>query len=68
MCEFLKQAGYRNFLGFTHTGSCWVTIKDDYMRMGRILITGDNLINNADWFDEILDPMSILDMAVREQF
>lgn len=66
--EFLKQAGYRNFIGFTHTGSTWVTIKDDYMRMGRILITGDNLINHADWFEEILDPMSILDMAVREQF
>ena len=66
--EFLKQAGYRNFIGFTHNGSCWVTIKDDYMRMGRILITGDNLINNADWFDEIFDPMSILDVSVREQF
>lgn len=66
--EFLKQAGYRYFIGFTNSGSCWVTVKDDYMRHGRILITGNNLINNAAWFEEILDPMAILDMAIREQF
>ena len=45
--EFLKQAGYKNFIGFANNGSCWVTVKEDYMRHGRILVTGNNLINSA---------------------
>ena len=65
---FLQQAGYRNFIGFTQNGSCWVNVKEDHMRLGRIMITGNNLLNNAAWFEEILDPMTVLDLAIREQF
>lgn len=66
--EFLKQAGYKNFIGFANNGSCWVTVKEDHMRHGRILVTGNNLINSADWFDEVLDPMSVLDMVTRDKY
>ena len=66
--EFLKQAGYKNFIGFANNGSCWVTVKEDHMRHGRILITGNNLINNAAWFEEILDPMAVLDMVTRDKY
>lgn len=65
---FLQQAGYRNFIGFTQNGSCWVNVKEDHMRLGRIMVTGNNLLNNAAWFEEILDPMTVLDLAIREQF
>ena len=66
--EFLKQAGYSKFIGFAENGKPWVTIKDGYMRHGRILITGNNLINNAPWFEELFNPMDILDMVTRDQF
>ena len=66
--EFLKQAGYKNFIGFANNGSCWVTVKEDHMRHGRILVTGNNLINNAAWFEEILDPMTVLDMVTRDKY
>lgn len=66
--EFLKQAGYRNFIGFTHSGSCWVTVKEDHMRHGRIMITGNNLMNNGAWFEEILDPLTVLDMVTRDKY
>lgn len=65
---FLQQAGYRNFIGFTQDGNCWVNVKEDHMRLGRIMVTGNNLLNNAAWFEEILDPMTVLDLAIREQF
>lgn len=66
--EFLKQAGYTNFIGFTNNGSCWVTVTENYMRHGRILVTGNNLINNAQWFDDIFNPLTILDMETRDKY
>lgn len=65
---FLKQAGYTNFIGFASDGKPWVTITNEYMRHGRIMITGNNLINNPTWFKDILDPMAILDMTTRDQY
>ena len=66
--EFLKQAGYTKFIGFASDGKPWVTITDEYMRHGRILITGNNLINNAGWFEDLFDPLTILDMTTRDQY
>ena len=66
--EFLKQAGYWNFIGQCGDGKPWATIQPGYMRQGRIMVTGNNLINNASWFENILDPATVLDYATREKY
>ena len=61
--EALKNAGFRYFLGFCSDGYPWATIQADYVRMGRIMVTGSTLKHNAGWFTGILDPETILDSA-----
>jgi len=59
--ELLKNAGFQYFLGFNTDGISWSTISTDHVRMGRILVGGNNLQNNAAWFAGILDPTAVLD-------
>ncbi len=53
--------GFRYFLGFCEEGMPWYTASTDYIRQGRILVTGDNLKNNGGWFEGIFDASSVLD-------
>ncbi len=57
----LNDAGFRYFLGFCTDGVSWSSVSDNYVRIGRILVTGANMAHNADWFTNIFDPASILD-------
>ena len=66
--EFLKQAGYWNFIGLCADGAPWATIDPAYMRQGRIMVTGNNLVNNPTWFENILDPATVLDVEMREKY
>lgn len=58
---FLQQQGFRRYLGFCTTGTTWATLKEDYMRMGRLLVGGDNIRNHANWFEGIFDCENLLD-------
>lgn len=66
--DFLKQAGYWKFIGQCTNGTPWATVNPAYLRQGRIMVTGNNLINNPSWFENILDPATVLDMATREKY
>ena len=66
--EFMKKAGYWKFIGLCADGSPWATVDPAYMRQGRIMVTGNNLINNPTWFENILDPATVLDTTVREKY
>ncbi len=57
----LKGYDFTYFLGFCTEGTPWFTSMSDHVRQGRILVTGSNLAHNAQWFDGILDPASVLD-------
>lgn len=59
--EALQDAGFRYYLGFCEEGSPWATIDDDYVRLGRILVTGSNMAHRASWFNGIFDAASVLD-------
>ena len=59
----LYNAGFRYFLGFSNNGSPWSLCADTYVRQGRILVTGENLKDHADWFTGIFNPTEILDSS-----
>lgn len=59
----LKDAGFKYFLGFVTDGTPWLTVEDHYIRQGRILVDGNNISNNPEWFNGIFDAYSILDPA-----
>lgn len=59
----LKEAGFTDFIGFCSDGKLWFNAYSDHNRMGRILVTGSNLANHADWFDSIFDAYSVKDKA-----
>lgn len=57
----LQQQGFRRFLGFCTAGTPWATLQEDYMRMGRLPVGGDNIRNHPDWFAGIFDCTNLLD-------
>lgn len=57
----LNELGFKYYLGFCEDGKTWTTITDQYVRQGRILVTGANLAYHSDWFAGILEPTAILD-------
>ena len=59
--DLLSTAGFRFFLGFCDDGDLWTTVETDYVRQGRILVSGDNLIYYPEWFSGIFDPEAVLD-------
>ena len=61
--ETLKSYGFTNFIGFSKDGEPWFNAYPDHNRMGRILVTGSNLLNNAQWYEGIFDAYSVKDKA-----
>ena len=59
--DYLKSLGFNYFLGFCTEGDSFTFIAEDYVRQGRILVTGENLINNEKWFNGIVNPAEVLD-------
>ena len=57
----LKDFGFINYLGFCTAGEPWCSTQDNIFRQGRILVSGKNLTQHAQWFDGIFDPQTILD-------
>ncbi len=61
--DLLRNAGFRYFLGFSTNGAPWTTITNDYVRQGRLMVTGSNLAYHADWFASMFDAASVLDSS-----
>lgn len=59
----LSEAGFTHYLGFSTNGAPWLSLRENYVRQGRLLLTGSNLTNHPNWFDGLFDPVSILDPA-----
>ncbi len=58
----LRANGFGIFLGFANTdGSTWSYEGEQYVRMGRIMVSGSNMAHNGSWFDGIFDPSKVLD-------
>lgn len=61
--DYLKSLGYNYYLGFSSNGDPFTFIADEYVRQGRLMVTGDNLIHNADWFNGIFSTEELMDEA-----
>lgn len=61
--EYLKSLGYKYFIGFCEEGDPFTFVAEDYVRQGRLLVTGNNITNNAKWFTGIFDTEGLLDEA-----
>lgn len=59
----LHDTGFRYFIGFADSGNCWCTISDNYVRQGRLLVTGSNLAHHSDWFTPFFDATTILEKS-----
>ena len=59
--DMLYDLGFRYYLGFCEEGKPWSTITDQYVRQGRIMVTGSNLAHRASWFTNLFDASSVLD-------
>lgn len=59
--QALQEAGFRRYLGFATDGTTWATLGEDYMRMGRLMVGGENIRNHPDWFSGIFDCTNLLE-------
>lgn len=61
--SLLQSYGFTKFLGFCTEGKPWFTAATDHIRQGRLMVTGSNLTQKADWFTGIFDAAAVLDSA-----
>lgn len=61
--EYLKSQGFKYFLGFCSEGDPFTFIGEEYVRQGRLMVTGTNLKSNSKWFNGIFDTEDLLDEA-----
>ena len=59
--EVLRDLGFRYFIGFCEDGKPWTSITSDYVRQGRIMVSGSTLAYHADWFAAMFDASTVLD-------
>lgn len=61
--DYLKSIGFNYFLGFCTSGDPFTLIAEEYVRQGRLLVTGQNLTDNPNWFNGIFDTTDLLDTS-----
>ena len=59
--ELLKEAGFHYYLGFCESNSPWFVRTNEYIRQGRILVTGNSLEKYPKMFDGLFETVSVLD-------
>ena len=59
--SILQAAGFKHYIGFSADGNSWFTSAGDYIRQGRIPVSGSSLTYQTEWFAGIFDPASVLD-------
>lgn len=59
----LQNAGFRVFMGNASDGKTWISLKDSYVRQGRVLVSGTTMAYNSDWFTGMFDAKSVLDSS-----
>lgn len=65
--ETLQSGGFRYYLGFCNNGSPWGNVNSNYVRHGRILVSGSNMAYHPDWFADLFDTDAVLDKDIRGQ-
>lgn len=61
--EIVMQYGFRYYLGFCDNGEPWSRATTQYVRQGRIMVTGATLYHHSEWFTELFDASAVLDAS-----
>lgn len=59
----LQKFGFRYYLGFCEDGKPWTIITNDYVRQGRIMVSGANIAYHSDWFNGMFKASTVLDQT-----
>jgi hypothetical protein len=59
--ELLQNTGFRYYIGFCNNGEGWANIQKDYVRLGRLTVSGSTMAHHADWFAGMFDTTTVLD-------
>ncbi len=59
--NMLRNAGFTCFLGYCANSTPWATVKNDHVRLGRLMVTGNNLKNNSKLFEGLFDVTAVID-------
>lgn len=59
--NYLKSCGFNYFVGFAADGSPYTLIADEYVRQGRLMVTGNNLAYTASLYNSIFDTEDVLE-------
>ncbi len=57
--EELYSAGFKYYMGMCYNSSPWMSITDNTIRMGRIMVTGSNLKDNAAMYANLFDASQV---------
>lgn len=61
--DALKDAGFKIFLGINSKGEPWCQTGESYLRVDRVMVTGNNLKNKQEWFTGLFNTKTIQDPA-----
>ena len=59
--EVLKEAGFRYYLGFCESNAPWFVRTNEYIRQGRIVVTGNSLEKYPKMFEGLFETIPVLD-------
>jgi len=59
--EAMYAAGYRYYFGLCYTSNPWMSITTESVRIGRLLVTGNNLIKNGVLFESMFNAKEIVE-------
>lgn len=59
--DVLKEAGFQYYLGFCESNSPWFVRSNEYIRQGRIVVTGNSLEKYPKMFEGLFETISVLD-------
>ena len=61
--NYLKSAGFNYFIGYCSEGDPFTFIADEYVRQGRLVVSGTNIKNHAKWFNGIIETDNLLEAS-----
>ena len=59
--EALKEMGFQYYLGFCESNSPWFVRTNEYIRQGRIVVSGNSLEKYPKMFEGLFETISVLD-------
>lgn len=59
--SYLKSCGFKYFIGYAGDGVSYSFIANDYVRQGRLMVTGNYITYKSSWYSTIFDTDGVLE-------